>query len=150
MIGGVSIAQKSVADAPSQVADSQSALKTASGSIELPALPPVPRGESTIIGGEIQNIDLVRDELTLRVYGQRPMKILFDERTQVYLDGKKIPLHDLGSGDHASVQTVLDGTSVFALSIHMLSRLPRKRLQGDGAELQLQQKRADRQAGHIS
>jgi hypothetical protein len=66
----------------------------------------------------------VRDELTLKVFGQRPVKILFDERTQVYRDGKKISLRDLGSADHASIQTVLDGTNVYALSIHMLSRSP--------------------------
>ena len=52
------------------------------------------------------------------------MKILFDERTQVYLDGKKIPVRDLGPEEHASVQTILDGTNVFALSIHILSQTP--------------------------
>jgi hypothetical protein len=49
------------------------------------------------------------------------MKILFDERTQVYRDGVRIPVRDLGPEDHASVQTTLDGASVFAVSIHILS-----------------------------
>ena len=31
----------------------------------------------------------MRDQFSLRIYGQRPMKILFDERTQVYRDGVK-------------------------------------------------------------
>lgn len=84
----------------------------------------MPKGNSTTLGGEIIHIDSVRDELTLKVFGRRPTKILFDERTQVYRDGKHISLRDLGTTSHASVQTVLDGTDVFALSIHMLSQSP--------------------------
>jgi hypothetical protein len=103
-------------------ADTQSAKPSS-----LPAPPP---GKSTILGGEIRSVDPVRDAFTLRVFGQKPMKILFDERTQVFSNGKKIPLHDLRSADHASVQTVLDGTDVFAISIHMLSEAPQGDYQG--------------------
>jgi hypothetical protein len=87
-------------------------------------LPAAPTGKSTIFGGEIRNIDSVRDVLTLKVYGESPMKILFDERTQVFLDGKQIPLHALSPEGHASVETTLDGTKIFAVSIHELSRSP--------------------------
>lgn len=92
-----------------------------------PTLPPLPGGKSTIFGGAIRNIDPVNDQFMLDIYGEHPMKILFDERTQVYRDGVKIPLHDLGTVKHASVQTTLDGTHIFAVSIHILSQLP----QGD-------------------
>ncbi|MGA2167751.1 MAG: hypothetical protein ABSG62_06025 [Terracidiphilus sp.] len=131
ILGGVAIAQMSVADAKSgQSAGPQPALRSESSSGDLPASPPAPHGKSTILGGEIRSVDPVRDELSLKVFGQRPVKILFDERTQVYRDGKKISLRDLGSADHASVQTVLDGTNVYALSIHMLSRSPEGEYQG--------------------
>ena len=88
------------------------------------ALPSLPEGRRTILGGEIRNFDPVRDQFSLQIYGQRPMKILFDERTQVYRDGVKIPVRDLGPEDHASVQTTLDGANVFAVSIHILSGSP--------------------------
>jgi hypothetical protein len=39
-------------------------------------------------------------------------------------------LRDLRPNDHASVETVLDGTSVFALSVHMLSRTPEGEREG--------------------
>lgn len=131
LLGGLAIAQMSAARAQSDtIAAPQSALKSETASDNLPALPAAPRGNSTILGGVIRNVDPVRDELTLGVFGQRPTKILFDERTQIYRDGKKIPLHDLRSDDHASVQTVLDGTNVFALSIHILSRPPEGQYQG--------------------
>jgi hypothetical protein len=117
-------------NAQSQVAVPQSSLKSASSPIDLSALPPLPRGKSTILGGEIRTVDAVRDELTLKVFGQRPVKILFDERTQVFRDGNRISLRDLGPSDHASIQTLLDGTAIYALSVHMLSQSPGGELQG--------------------
>ena len=94
------------------------------------SLSPIPPGKSTVIGGAIRNVDPVRDQFTLKVFGGRSMKILYDERTQVFRDGTRIPLRDLGAEDHASIQTVLDGTNVFAVSIHMLSRSPEGEVQG--------------------
>jgi hypothetical protein len=89
-----------------------------SGSFSLPS---PPKGKTTILGGEIRNFDPVRDQFSLRIYGTRPMKIWFDERTQVYRNGEKISVRDLGPEDHASVETILDGDNVFAVSIHILA-----------------------------
>jgi len=97
---------------------------------EMPALPPPPSGKSTILGGEIKSVDPVRDVLTLKIVGTKPVKILFDQRTQVFLDGKHIALPDLKAADHAAVQTVLDGTDIYALSVHMLSHSPEGDYQG--------------------
>jgi hypothetical protein len=119
--------------APGQAETQQVPVKPEDPSSDSPPLPPLPAapsGKSTIMGGEIRRVDPVRDVLTLKVFGQRPIKILFDERTQVYRDGKKIPLHDLHPADHASVQTLLDGTDVFAVSIHILSQSPEGDYQG--------------------
>jgi hypothetical protein len=90
--------------------------------MKFPAMPPAPRGKSTIMGGEIQKLDPMRDQFQLKAFGQKPVTILFDERTQVFLDGKRIRLRDLRSDSAASVQTILDGTNVFAISIHLQSR----------------------------
>jgi hypothetical protein len=95
-----------------------------------PGLPSMPRGKSTVIGGAIRTVDQVRDQLTLNVFGGGKLKVLFDQRTQVYRDGLKTPLRDLRAGDHVSVETMLDGTTVFARSIHMLSELPEGECQG--------------------
>lgn len=101
---------------------SKSAIDTGVRTADLPPAPPLPSGRSTALGGEIQDIDPVLDRFKLHVYGQNPMKIFFDERTQLFLDGKKIPLRELRSGQRASVQTTLDGAAIFALSIHLLSQ----------------------------
>jgi hypothetical protein len=95
-----------------------------------PGLPSMPRGKSTVIGGAIRTVDQVRDQLTLNVFGGGKLKVLFDERTQVYRDGLKTSLRVLRAGDHVSVETMLDGTTVFARSIHMLSELPEGECQG--------------------
>lgn len=106
-------------------------LKAADPTASLPGLPPLPSAKSsTIFGGAIRKIDPVRDQFMLDIYGQRPMKVLFDERTQLYRDGVKIPVHDLGPADHASVQTALDGTRIFAMSVHILSSIPQGQYRG--------------------
>jgi len=115
--------------APDQGAPSSaSGLVGASGSAS--SLPPAPKGKSTVIGGAIRGVDRVRDQFTLDVFGGRSLKVLFDERTQIYRDGAKSSTRDLRAGDHVSVETVLDGTTVFARSIHMLSEMPRGDCQG--------------------
>jgi hypothetical protein len=109
----------------------ESDLNAAGAHDDVSAIPPLPSGKSTILGGAIHDIDPVLDRFTLRIVGEKPIRILFDERTQVFLDGKKIPLRDLRPSSHASVQTTLDGTSVFALSVHILSQLQQGAYRGE-------------------
>ncbi|MGB6689203.1 MAG: DUF5666 domain-containing protein [Terracidiphilus sp.] len=131
MLIGVALFQAPAAGAQTQaVAGSNPALKSGSPSGDLPAVPPAPGGKSTIMGGEIRNVDPLSDQFSLNVFGQKPIKILYDERTRFYRDGKPIPLLELTPADHASVQTILDGTKVFALSIHILSQSPEGECQG--------------------
>jgi hypothetical protein len=129
MLGAMASAQASTASTPPQQDEpTRSAARAESASGDLLAMPP---GKSTVIGGRISSVDPVMDQLTLKVFGGgRPMKVLFDERTQVYRDGVKTSLRDLRANDHASVETMLDGTTVFARSIHMLSRSPEGECQG--------------------
>ncbi len=107
-----------------------SATATTAANIPNSALPAAPRGRSTVIGGEIKDVDPVRDQFTLKVFGGKPIKVLFDERTQVYRDGQRIRVLDLKPEDHASIQTTLDGEKVFALKIHMLSTTPEGETRG--------------------
>lgn len=98
----------------------------------------MPAGVTTILGGAIQNVDPVLDEISVHAYGMKPMKILYGERTQVYRNGVRIPVFDLESEQDASIETVLDGWNVFAVSIHILSQA----LQGDCQGLVLSYNRA--------
>ncbi len=130
-LGSLTIAYYAFADdKPQQSGVMPPSPVTEGVSTGLPALPLVPPGKATVMGGEIHNVDPVRDQFTLEVPGGRPIKLLFDARTQLYRDGVKIAPGNLHSGDRASVETVLDGTNVFALSIHMLSHPPEGECQG--------------------
>lgn len=128
IVGAFALGQGSMAQSTATAAVARNGASPDAGSV--PAMPPLPRGKSTILGGQIYRVDPVQDQFVLKVYGEKPMKILFDERTEVYHDGKRIPLHDLGPATHASVQTMLDGASIFAVSVHILSAQPEGTYQG--------------------
>ena len=131
LFSGVLMAQSATSVArAAQSTSPRFALEDGNAVLTPAAIPVVPQGKSTMMGGEIQKLDPVRDQFQLKAFGQRPMAILFDERTQVFLDGKKVRLRELRSDSIASIQTVLDGTSVFAISIHLQSRAPEGEFQG--------------------
>ena len=132
ILGGVAFAQQPAAVQPNTTHDAsaQIASNMETPAVFLPDLPAMPRGKSTVIGGSIRNVDGVRDQLTLNIFGGRSLKVLYDARTQFYRDGQKAALRDLRTGEHVSVETMLDGTTVFARSIHMLSKMPEGESQG--------------------
>jgi hypothetical protein len=131
VLGSLAIPQFLLAAAkPGQQANPQPASAVENLPSGLRPLPPLPKGKSTVIGGAIRHVDPVRDQLTLKVYGGKPMKILFDERTQLFFNGKRTPLRDLRPEAHAAVETMLDGTDVFARSIHILSKAPEGEARG--------------------
>lgn len=131
VLGIVAISHVSLAGAKSEKGmGTQSVATLGSAPIILPALPPLPAGKSTVIGGSIRDVDFVRDQFTLKVFGGHSMKILFDERTHIYRDGIRTSLRDLHPEDHASIKTTLDGTSIFAINIHILSKSPEGECQG--------------------
>lgn len=113
------------------VTESEVDLTASPSTRDLTGIPPLPHGTSTILGGALRDVDPVLDRFTLRIVGEKPMKILYDERTQVFVDGKRIPLNQLHAAEHASVQTTLDGTAVFAISVHILSQLQQGDYRGE-------------------
>jgi hypothetical protein len=122
-LSGVALAQTASLSLRNSTVDGSEPTSTVNPSVNiLPDLPPLPSGRSTEIGGTIRNVDHVRDQLTLSVFGGRDLRVLFDERTLVFRDGKRISLRELRSGERGSVETLLDGTAVFARSIHVLTR----------------------------
>ena len=120
ILGGVALLATPAASAQSEAVAVSSpvatnpVIRSGAPSANLPALPPQPAGKSTIMGGAIQDVDSLRDQFSLNAFGQKKIRIFYDERTHVYRDGKPVPLLQLASSNHASVQTVLDGTKVFA------------------------------------
>ena len=96
----------------------------------LPNLLPQPQGNATLMGGTISKLDLVRDQITLQVFGGKSTRILFDDRTHFYRDGSVGSARDLVNGERVYVDTVLAGTNIFARNIRVMTDHPLGRSNG--------------------
>lgn len=96
----------------------------------LPDLPPLSKSKVTLVGGTIEKLDRVRDQLTVRPFGGGRLKILFDARTHVYRDGQLTSPTDLKKGDRVYVDTILNGSTVFARNIRFSTNAPQGESQG--------------------
>ena len=90
----------------------------------LPELPPLPEGKATRIGGTITRFDSVQDHLTVQAFGGDEIKVLLDGRTRVYRGTAAGSIRDLRNGERVALDTVLDGTQIFARNIHILQPSP--------------------------
>lgn len=93
-----------------------------SGADPLLDLPPLPQNRVTLIGGTVAKLDPVRDQMGLRVFGGKQMDISFDMRTKVFRDGLPATARDLKPGSRVYVDTMLNGTRVFAKTIRIETR----------------------------
>ncbi len=87
----------------------------------LPDLPPLRPAKASLIGGTVNKLDRVKDVLTIQVFGGGKMKISFDTRTHFYNNTAAGTAADLKKGDRIYVDTVLDGSTVFAKTIRVKS-----------------------------
>jgi predicted RNA-binding protein len=85
----------------------------------LPDLPPLPEQKATLVGGTVDRIDLVRDKVTVRLFGGGKASFLFDTRTQVLRAGKPVAVADLHEGERIYLDTILDGSDEFARTIRL-------------------------------
>jgi hypothetical protein len=90
----------------------------------LPAVPALPPQKASLIGGTVEKMDRVRDELTIRVFGGGKMKIAFDPRTKILRNGDPALPSDLRRGDHVSIDTILNNGTVFARNIRLTTSIP--------------------------
>lgn len=82
-------------------------------------LPPLKPGPASLMGGALESIDRVRDRFVLRPFGQGRVTIAFDPRTQFLRDQQTVGWQDMRPGERVYVETVLDGTTVFAKTVHL-------------------------------
>jgi cold shock CspA family protein len=82
--------------------------------------PPLPHTSVSLIGGTVTNIDPVMNLLTVRAFGDKgKTRIAFDTRTQVLADGHPVGESALQKGQRVYVDTMLNGTTVFAKTIQI-------------------------------
>lgn len=116
----VSPADSSIRPLPAAAADASTDADIVVDPVSLlPDLPRLPRAKATLIGGTVERLDRVRDQVTVRVFGGGKMKILFDPRTHVYQGQAEATIADLHEGERVYLDTILDGNTVFARSIRL-------------------------------
>jgi hypothetical protein len=82
-------------------------------------VPPLPQGKVSLVGGTVAKIDRVRNRLWVRPFGGGDMQMSFDERSHIYRDGIETTQLGIRKGDRVYVDTMLDGSRVFARNIRV-------------------------------
>lgn len=122
--------QKVTSDPSSAVTESRPDTQDLPANAGRTAPPALPKGKASLMGGTIRNLDQLRDQLTLQVFGGRRVRVLFDARTLVDRDGKPVLTRDLKPGERVYLETVLENTDIFARRIHVVSKNPEGQANG--------------------
>ena len=102
---------------PATTADPDNAIDPAS---VLPDLPKLRPAKASLIGGTVEKLDRLRDQITVQVYGGGKLKIAFDPRTHILNNaGGEASVSDLHRGDRVYVDTILNNGVVFAKNIRL-------------------------------
>lgn len=82
--------------------------------------PPLPHHSVTLIGGTVTKYDPVLNQITIRPFGaKKQMKIAFDTRTRIYTGAQLTGEGSLQKGQRVYIDTLLNGTSVFAKTVQV-------------------------------
>lgn len=102
-------------------------------------LPPLPRGDVTLVGGTVASTDEVMNRMVIQPFGgKQKIRIHFDTRTHFYLDGKPITEREVPHGARIYVDTMLNGDRVFAKTIWIRSSAESGISRGQITELDVQ------------
>ncbi len=82
-------------------------------------VPPMPKGPVTLVGGTVKHIDRIRNKVAVQPFGGGNLTVNFDERTHIFRDGIETTELGIRNGDRIYVDTMLDGTRVFARNIRI-------------------------------
>lgn len=85
------------------------------------SVPPMPKGKTTLIGGQVRNIDQIRNRMDVDSFGGGRMRVHFDERSHFFRDGVETTQLAIRKGDRVYVDTMLDNTRVFARNVRVNS-----------------------------
>jgi hypothetical protein len=77
----------------------------------------LPRGKTSLVRGVLKRSDPVHDQLIIRAFGGGDVRVAFDPRTQMMAGDQRTPFTSLPVGSVVSVDTVMDGGKLFAVSI---------------------------------
>ena len=80
---------------------------------------PMPKGKTTLVGGQVRNIDQIRNQMDVDPFGGGHIRVHFDERSHFFRDGVETTQLAIRKGDRVYVDTMLDNTRVFARNVRV-------------------------------
>jgi cold shock CspA family protein len=85
-------------------------------------LPELPNNKVTLIGGTVKSLDEVMNKMIVVPFGSKQkMLVAFDTRTDFFEDGKPISYKSIREGQRVYLDTMLNGSTVFAKKIWIQS-----------------------------
>src|SRR5436305_1215851 len=88
-------------------------------------LPPLPKKKVSLIGGTVAKLDPIQNQVTVQTFGgKQKMRLGFDVRTRFFRDGQTSNQRELKPGQRVYVDTMLDGTKIFAKTIWIETQAP--------------------------
>ncbi len=87
------------------------------------AVPPLPKGKVTLVGGTVRSIDQIRNRMTVDTFGGGKMKFVWDERAHIFRDGVETTQLAIKKGDRVYVDSQLVGPKIFAKNIRVVTQL---------------------------
>jgi hypothetical protein len=88
-------------------------------------LPDLPKARVTLVGGTVTKLNPIEDKMTVRPFGNgKQMRVIFDPRTKFIRNGVAAAQRDLRMGDRVYLDTLLNGTQIFAKTIWIQSDMP--------------------------
>ncbi len=82
-------------------------------------MPPLPKGQVSLIGGTVVRIDPIRDRIVVRAFGGRNITIDFDVRTAVLRGSTPASSRDLRPGARVYADTILKDGRTFAKTVRI-------------------------------
>ena len=99
--------------------DAAAANSPAESNDPLLSVPPMPKGKTTLIGGQVHTIDQIRNRMDLDSFGGGHLRVHVDESTHFYRDGVATTQLAVRKGDRVYADTMLDNTRVFARNVRV-------------------------------
>jgi len=88
-------------------------------------LPTLPKKKVSLIGGTVAKLDPIQNQVTVQTFGSKQkMRMGFDVRTRFFRDGQTSNQRELKPGQRVYVDTMLDGTKIFAKTIWIETQAP--------------------------
>jgi len=119
LIGGCALGQAAPQAASIAPDDNSSQNQAPQNQTGGPGLGPaeLPRGRTSLVRGVLKRLDPVHDQLLIHAFGGGDVRVAFDPRTQMLAGNERTPFTSLPVGSVVSVDTVMDGGKLFAVSV---------------------------------